>query len=212
MLRVGVLASGGGTDFQSIIDAVEGGKVDCEIAVLVTNKTDAYALKRAEGHGIPAVCIPHKGKSREEHEHELARAMDEHGVELVVLAGYIRMLTPWFVDRYMWKMINIHPALLPLFGGSGMHGLNVHRAVLDAGCKVSGCSVHFVTADVDGGPIIAQRCVPVLEGDSPESLAGRVLVEEHRLLPAVIQLFADGRIVVVDDKRVRVLPGVERTD
>ena len=204
-MRIGVLASGNGTDFQSIIDAVDNGDVTADIVVLISNKIDAYALERARKHRIPAICIPHGGMSREEHELEVANALDAHKVDLVVLAGYLRMMTTYLVDKYRWRMMNVHPALLPRFGGKGMHGERVHRAVLDAGCKVSGCTVHFVTEDVDGGPIIAQKSVPVLEGDTPETLAKRVLDAEHTLLPRAIQLFAEGKLKVVDGKRVRVL-------
>lgn len=203
-LRVGVLASGRGTDLQSLIDAQESGRLGAQIVVVISNVEDAYTLERAKKHSIPAVCIPHKGKTREEHETEIIRCLKEHGVELVVLAGYIRMLTSLIVNEFRNRMLNIHPALLPSFGGEGWYGEKVHQGVLEAGCKVSGCTVHFVTEGVDRGPIILQKAVEVRENDRPETLAARILVEEHGLLPEAVRLFAEGKLKV-EGKRVRIL-------
>lgn len=203
-LKVGVLASGRGTDLQSLIDASESGRLNAKIAVVISNVEDAYALERAKKHSIPAICIPHKGKSREEHEAEIIKCLKEREVELVVLAGYIRMLTPLIINEFRNRMINIHPALLPSFGGEGWYGEKVHQGVLDAGCKVSGCTVHFVTEGVDKGPIILQKAVEVKENDTPETLAARILVEEHKLLPEAVQLFSEGRLKI-EEKRVRIL-------
>ncbi len=200
MIDIAVMASGGGTDFQSIIDAVESGEIDVRIVLLVTNDPDAYCIERAKKHGIDYHVIDHKGKTRREHEEEIIQIFDEYEPDLIVLAGYMRILTDHFVDRYFGKMINIHPALLPLFGGPGMYGEHVHRAVLNSGMKVSGCSVHFVTNEVDMGPIIAQRCVPVKYDDDIDSLSERVLEEEHRLLPKVVGAFGEGRIKLKDEK------------
>ena len=196
------MASGGGTDFQSIIDASEAGQIDVNMKLLITNNADAYCIERAKKHDIDHYVIDHKGKSREEHEQEITEVLEEYDPDLIVLAGYMRILTDDFVDRYYGKMINIHPALLPLFGGEGMYGERVHEAVLDAGMKRTGCSVHFVTSEVDGGPIIDQRCVPVKPDDDTHSLAERVKEKEHELLPSVVGAFADGRVKLEENEAV----------
>jgi len=203
-IRIGVLASGGGTNLQAIIDACERGEIDGDVVVVISNVEDAYALERARKHDIQAFAFPHEGMSREEHEKDIIECLDQHKVDLVILAGYLRMLTPLMFSKYGGRMMNTHPALLPSFGGKGMHGLNVHRAVIDLGCKVSGCTIHFVTEDVDGGQIILQKAVPVHEDDTPEALQERVLKEEHKLLPRAIQLFAQGKLKI-EGRRCRVL-------
>ena len=203
-IRIGVLASGGGTNLQSIIDACERGEIDGDVAVVISNMPDAFALERARKHGIDAYCFPHQGVTREQHEADVIECLEQHKVNLVCLAGYLRMLTPLFINKYAGRLMNTHPALLPAFGGKGMHGMNVHQAVLDYGCKVSGCTIHFVTLEVDGGPIILQKAVPVQEGDTAETLQERVLKEEHKLFPRAIQLFAQGKLKL-DGRRVRVL-------
>ncbi len=203
-IRIGVLASGGGTNLQAIIDSCERGEIDGDVVVAISNVPEAYALERARNHGIPAFAFPHKGMTREEHEADITACLEQHSVDLVVLAGYLRMLTPVLVSKYNGKMMNTHPALLPSFGGPGMHGLKVHQAVLDRGCKVSGCTVHFVTLDVDGGPIIAQKSVQVQESDTAETLQERILKEEHKQLTRSIQLFAQGKLKI-EGKKVRVL-------
>jgi len=200
MLRIAVLASGGGTDLQSILDAIESGQIDGRVILVLSNNPDAQALERGKKHGAESVFVDHRGKEREEHERELANEIDKHEIDLIVLAGYIRMLTFYFCNKYKFKIINIHPALLPRHGGKGSFGMNVHQAVIDADENESGCSVHFVTEEVDGGPIIAQKIVKVQPGDTPESLQARVLEEEHKLLPLVVQWFAEGRVSVRDDK------------
>lgn len=198
------MASGGGTNLQAIIDSCERGEIDGEVVVVISNVPEAYALERARKHDIPAFAFPHKGLTREEHDQEIASCLGQNNVDLVVLAGYLRMLTPVMITKYSGKMINTHPALLPSFGGEGMHGLKVHQAVIDHGCKVSGCTVHFVTLGIDGGPIIAQKSVQVLEDDTAETLQERVLKEEHRLLPRAIQLFAQGKLKI-EGRRVRII-------
>lgn len=203
-IRVGVLASGGGTNLQAIIDACERGEIDGEVVAVISNVEGAYALERARKHRIPAFAFPHKGMTREEHEKDIIECLEQHQVDLVVLAGYLRMLTPLMFKKYAGRMMNTHPALLPSFGGDGMHGLHVHKAVIDRGCKVSGCTIHFVTEEVDGGQIILQKSVPVHEDDTPETLQERVLKEEHKLLPRAIQLFAQGKLKV-EGQRCRVL-------
>ena len=203
-IRIGALASGGGTNLQAIIDSCERGEIDGDVVVVISNIPEAYALERARKHGIDAFAFPHKGVTREQHEADIVECLEQHKVDLVVLAGYLRMLTPFMINKYLGRMMNTHPALLPSFGGEGMHGLNVHQAVLDCGCKVSGCSIHFVTVDVDGGQIILQKALPVLEDDTAETLQERVLKEEHRLLPRAIQLFAQGKLKI-DGRKCHVL-------
>lgn len=203
-IRIGVLASGGGTNLQAIIDACERGEIDGDVVVVISNIPDAYALERARKHRIDAFCFPHKGVTREQHEADIIACLEQHRVDLLCLAGYLRMLTPVLVDKYAGRVMNTHPALLPSFGGEGMHGLHVHQAVLDYGCKVSGCTIHFVSLDVDGGPIVLQKAVPVQEGDTAETLQERVLKEEHKLFPRAVQLFAQGKLKI-EGRRVRIL-------
>jgi len=195
-IRIGVLASGGGTNLQAILDACERGEIDGDVVVVISNMPDAFALERARKHGIDAFSFPHKGMTREAHENDVIACLEQHKVDLVCLAGYLRMLTPAMIRKYAGRMMNTHPALLPSFGGEGMHGLNVHQAVLDYGCKVSGCTMHFVTEEIDGGQIILQKAVPVLEGDTAETLQERVLKEEHKLFPRAVQLFAQGKLKI----------------
>ena len=199
-----MLASGGGTNLQAIIDACERGEIDGDVVVVISNVPEAYALERARTHRIPAFAFPHKGMTREEHEKDIIDCLVQHQVDLVVLAGYLRMMTPLFINKYAGKIMNTHPALLPSFGGKDCHGLKVHQAVIDYGCKVSGCSIHFVTAEVDGGQLILQKSVPVLEDDTAETLQERILKEEHKLFPRAIQLFAQGKLKI-EGRRVRVL-------
>ncbi len=200
MIDILVLASGGGTDFQSIVDAIEAGDILGRISMLLTNNPHAYCISRARKHDIPYRIVDHRGKEREEHEAELMEVIDLSDPDLIVLAGYMRILTDGFVHRYYGRMINIHPALLPLFGGPGYYGERVHKSVLESGMKVSGCSVHFVTSDVDMGPIISQKCVHVFDDDTVESLSQRVLKVEHKLLPDVVAAFAKGRVHLEDGK------------
>ncbi|MDH4123203.1 MAG: phosphoribosylglycinamide formyltransferase [Thermoplasmata archaeon] len=204
MIRIGVLASGGGTNLQAIIDACERGDIDGSVVIVISDKADAYSLVRARKRGIEAVSIPPEGTGREEHEKLVDATLQKARVDLVVLAGYMRILTPWFINRYLGRMMNIHPALLPSFGGKGMYGEHVHRAVIEYGCKLSGCTVHFVVPEVDGGPIIIQESVPVLEEDTPDSLASRIHPLEHKLYPKAIALFASGKLKI-EGRRVRII-------
>lgn len=190
--RVGVLASGRGTDFQSIVDAVERADLDVEIAVMICNNKDALVIERAKKHGIPWVHIDHLGKSREEFEAELVRELKVKEVDLVVFAGFMRIVTSFFIDHFRERIINIHPSLLPSFPGT-----HAQKDAVEWGSKISGCTVHFVDESVDGGPVIFQRAVQVLPGDSPEDLSQRILEQEHVVLPYVIKLFAEGRLKVV---------------
>lgn len=203
MIRIVVMASGNGTDLQSIIDACESGFIDGRVAAVISNIEGAYALERARRHGTEAILISSRGKKRREHEEEVLKELRRINPDLIVLAGYMRMLTPDFIEKYSGRIMNIHPALLPCFGGKGMYGERVHQAVLDSGARISGCTVHFVTGEVDGGPIIVQRCVPVMEGDSIESLKARILEEEHIAYPEAVRLFAEGRLTI-EGNRVKI--------
>lgn len=198
--KLGVLCSGRGTDLQSIIDAIGRGEVDAEIAVVLTDKPDAFALERAKKAGIKAVCVNRKQyDGREPFERALIAELEEAGVTLVVLAGFMRILTPVFVHHFAGRIMNIHPALLPSFPGA-----HAHRDVLAYGVKVSGCTVHFVDEGTDSGPIILQAAVPVLDGDTEETLGARVLEQEHIIYPQAIQLYCEGRLQV-DGRHVRIL-------
>lgn len=201
--RIAALVSGQGTNLQAIIDSIERKEFAAEIAVVISNIKDAYALERAKNHNIPTAVINHKDfKNREGFEQALINELDGREVNLICLAGFMRVLTPFFVNHYKNRIMNIHPALLPAF--KGLYGHQVHEAVIKSGAKFSGCSVHFVTEDVDGGPIIVQRMVPVNDDDTPDNLADRVLVEEHKAYSEAIKLFIENRIKV-EDNRVKIL-------
>jgi phosphoribosylglycinamide formyltransferase 1 len=205
-LRVGVLVSGAGSNLQALIDACRGGAVAAEIAVVISNVPQAMALDRARRAGIPAVVVHHKDfPTAAVFEAKLSEALSAHRVDLVCLAGFLRILSPEFVAAFPGRIVNIHPALLPAFGGKGMYGEKVHRAVLASGVRQSGCTVHFVTEIPDSGPIIAQAIVPVEDGDTAATLAARVAGEEHRLYPEVVRLFAERRIRLLGD-HVSILP------
>ncbi|TLY20899.1 MAG: phosphoribosylglycinamide formyltransferase [Nitrospirae bacterium] len=202
-LRVGVLASGRGSNLQAIIDAIEAGTLTARIAVVVSNKQDAQALERARRHGMPGVFLdpaPYKARAdgREAYDRAVLEVLQKHDVELVALAGYMKIVTRVLIAAYPNRIMNIHPSLLPSFPG-----LKAQQQALDWGVKVSGCTVHFVTEVVDTGPIIRQAAVPVKENDTAETLEARILAEEHRIYPEAIQLFADGRLSV-EGRRVRI--------
>lgn len=189
-LRLGVLASGGGTNLQAIIDRCQDQSLSAQIAIVITNKPGAGALERAAQAGIPTLCIDHRQHaSREDFDRAMVKALQEAGVELVVLAGFMRIITQVFLDAFPARVINIHPALLPAF--PGMH---VQQQAIDYGARFSGCTVHFVDSGVDTGPIIIQAVVPVLPSDTAEILAARILEQEHRIYPRAIQLIAEGRV------------------
>ena len=197
--KLGVLCSGRGTDLQSIIDAIEAGQVPAEIAIVLTDK-EAYALERARKAGIEAVCVDRKQfDGREPFEKALIEKLEAAGVTLVVLAGFMRILTPYFVGHFAGRIMNIHPALLPSFPGA-----HAHRDVLAYGVKVSGCTVHFVDEGTDSGPIIMQAAVPVLDDDTEETLGARVLQEEHRIYPECIRLYCEGKLKV-EGRKVTIL-------
>jgi len=211
-LRLGALASGGGTNLQTIIDNCASGKLDAEVVVVISD-VECGALERARKAGIPAQHIDRRDKqrypTREAFDRAVLDCLQAPAVALVCLAGYLRVMTPHLVDAFAGRMMNIHPALLPAFGGHGMWGHHVHQAVLDYGCKLSGCTVHFVWLETDGGPIILQRPVPVEEDDTPDTLAARILPHEHALYSEAIQLFAEGRLRI-EGRRVRILPPAPR--
>lgn len=200
-LKIGVLASGSGSNLQSIIDTIEAGKLPVRIACVVSNNATAFALERAKRHGIPSLHIDHRIFSgREAYDAAIVETLHEHGVQLVVLAGFMRIITPVLLDAFPSAIMNIHPALLPAFPG-----LHAQRQAIDYGAKVSGCTVHFVDAGTDTGPIIIQAAVPVHEGDTEETLSARILIEEHRSYPEAIRLFAAGRLRI-EGRRVVITP------
>jgi len=200
-LSVGVLASGSGTDLQSIIDASEKEMIDAEVVVVISDTKDAFALDRAKTHHIPGFFVDPNGKDRAAHEDEIDAVLRDHQIELVVGAGYMRLLSPAFVKKWQHKLINIHPALLPSFKGT-----NGQRDALQYGVKISGCTTHFMDSDMDHGPIILQAAVKVLPDDDRESLAARILAVEHQILPRTVQLFAQKRLLV-EGRTVVILPG-----
>ena len=190
--KIGVVVSGRGSNLQSIIDHIAEGKLNVEIAVVVSDHKEAFALERAAKAGIPTAVVERKGcKDKAEFEDKIDTALRDAGAEVVVLAGFMRILTGHFISRWEHKIINIHPALLPSF-----KGLDAQGQAVDYGVKVAGCTVHFVDEGTDTGPIILQKVVPVLDDDTEETLAARILVEEHKALPEAIQLWADGKLTI----------------
>ena len=190
--KIGVVVSGRGSNLQSIIDHIAEGKLNVEIAVVVSDHKEAFALERAAKAGIPTAVVERKGcKDKTEFEDKIDAALREAGAEVVVLAGFMRILTGHFISRWEHKIINIHPALLPSF-----KGLDAQGQAVDYGVKVAGCTVHFVDEGTDTGPIILQKVVPVLDDDTEETLAARILKEEHKALPEAIQLWADGKLTI----------------
>jgi phosphoribosylglycinamide formyltransferase-1 len=189
-LTLGVLASGRGSNLQAIIDAIAAGRLDAVLRVVVSDVADAQALERARRAGAPALFVDPKGPGgKADFERRIAGVLRGHGVDLVALAGYMRVCGPVLLEAFPGRILNIHPSLLPAFPG-----LHVQRQALEHGARFSGCTVHFVDAGVDTGPIIAQAAVPVLDDDTEETLAARILRQEHRLYPHAIRLFAEGRL------------------
>lgn len=198
-LALGVLASGRGSNLQAILDAIDAGRCPACVAVVVSDRAGAPALDRARRAAVKAVHIdPHAYPDRSAFDDVVARVLVEHGVELVCLAGYMRLLSPGFVAAFRGRILNVHPALLPAF--PGLHG---QRQALEYGVKVAGATVHFVDEGVDTGPVVLQAAVPVREDDTEETLAARILVEEHRLYPEAIRLYAEGRLEIAG-RRVRI--------
>jgi phosphoribosylglycinamide formyltransferase-1 len=206
-LRLAVLLSGGGTTLQNLLDHAADGRLPARVVQVVSSNPKAFGLIRAEHAGVPAVVIERKAcPSREEFSRRVFEPCRAAGAELVCLAGFLQLLK--VPDDYRGRILNIHPSLIPAFCGQGFHGAHVHQAALDAGVKVSGCTVHFVDDEYDHGPIVAQRAVPVMEDDTAETLAQRVFGQESDVYPEAVRLFAEGRLRV-EGRRVHVLP--ERT-
>lgn len=207
MIKIAVFASGGGSNLQALMDAQETGLFKAKIGLVFSNTADAKALERADNHRIESVALTSKGYSgsREDYDQEVLQLCQAKKIDLICLAGYMRILTPVLIKPYLWKIMNIHPALLPKFGGEGMYGHHVHEAVIRAKEKESGATVHFVTEGVDAGPIIVQGNVKIFSNDTPQTLAEKVLKVEHLIYPEAVRLFCDGKIKVTDG-RVKILP------
>jgi phosphoribosylglycinamide formyltransferase 1 len=201
-LVLGVLVSGSGTNLQAILDAIASGKLDAKVGVVISNLANARALDRAKAAKVPAIVVDHKAfPSRDAFDRAVVEVLEAHGVRVVVLAGFMRLLTPALLDAFPNRVINVHPALLPAFPG-----VHAQRQAIEYGVAISGCTVHFVDAGVDTGPIIAQAPVPVRDEDDEASLTARILQKEHELLPTVLQWIAEGRVAVTrpDSGRPRV--------
>ena len=203
MLKVAVLVSGGGTNLQAILDAIDSGKItNTEIRVVISNNEGAYALERAKNYGTEGLLLsPKSFETREEFNQKLLEALKEREIDLVVLAGYLVAIPPMIVEAFPDRIINIHPSLIPSFCGVGYYGLKVHEGVLSRGVKVTGATVHFVDEGTDTGPILLQKAVEIKQDDTPEILQRRVMEEaEWKILPAAIDLIAAGRVTVTDGK------------
>jgi len=199
VLILGILASGRGSNFQSIIDSIASGFLSAKIAVLITDKPDAYAIERANKHNIEVLIIrPRDFSDKNAYYSHIAEELKRRGVGLVILAGFMRVVGKALVDKFRYKIMNIHPALLPSF--PGLHG---HKDAIDYGVKISGCTVHFVDEGVDTGPIIIQAAVPAYHDDTEDTLSERILKQEHRIFPYAIKLFAEGKISV-DGRKVTI--------
>lgn len=197
MLKIAVLISGGGTDLQSVIDACEEGKINGQIQLVISNRMKAYGLERAKKAGIETAVV-------KKDDALIISMLKERQIDLVVLAGYLAILSHELIEAYPNQIINIHPSLIPSFCGSGMYGMHVHEAVLKRGVKVSGATVHFVSDEVDGGPIIMQEACDISDLDDAQDIQARVLEIEHRILPEVVRLYCDGRISV-ENGRAKVI-------
>ncbi|MBQ3221631.1 MAG: phosphoribosylglycinamide formyltransferase [Clostridia bacterium] len=204
MKKIAVFASGGGTDFQSVIDANEAERF-CEIAYLVASKPQIGSIDRANKHGIATLVFDKTAETKEEFYARVAQTLKDAGVEYIVLAGWLLVVPASFIQAFEDRIINIHPSLIPSFCGMGYYGLKVHAAAIEYGVKVSGATVHFVSADVDGGAIIMQRAVAVEADDTPESLQARILQEEHKILPLCVKLLCAGKIQKCG-RTVRIVP------
>jgi len=206
-LALGVLLSGSGTNLQALIDAIAAGTLRARIAVVISNMADAGGLERARRHGLTTIALPHgDAASREAYDRRLVQALRDHGVTLVVLAGFMRLVTPVLLDAFQNRVLNVHPALLPAFPG-----LHAERQALEHGARVTGVTVHFVDEETDHGPIVAQAVVPVFADDTEATLHARIQRQEHRLYPFAIQLIAEGR-VHIEGRRVLVDGATARAD
>ncbi len=198
MKNLGILLSGRGSNFEAIADNVASGALEANIAVVVSNRMEAAGIESARRRGLSALVIPSKGKGRDQHDREIVGALREHAVDLVCLAGYMRLLSPWFVQQFPNRILNIHPSLLPAFPG-----LEAQKQAFDYGVKVSGCTVHFVDSELDHGAIILQRTVPVLDGDDDHTLAARILEQEHIAYSEAIRIVLEGKYHVVERRVIR---------
>ena len=207
-VKIAVLVSGRGSNLQAIIDNIEKGTLSAELAVAISDQSDAYALERAKKHNIPAVAVSAKGfkGKRDEYDALLVQELQKRNVDLVCLAGFMRIITPTLIKAFPNRILNIHPSLLPSFPG-----LHVQQKAIDHGVKFSGCTVHFVDENMDTGPIIIQAVVPILDGDTEDSLSGRILKQEHKIYSRAIQLYAEGRLKV-EGRRVLLTGGKQSTD
>lgn len=192
MKNLGILLSGRGSNFEAIADNIAGGNLGASIVVVISNRADAAGIESARRRGLNALVVPSKGKARVDHDREVVNALCKHNVELICLAGYMRLLSPWFVQQYPNRILNIHPSLLPAFSG-----LEAQKQALDYGAKVSGCTVHFVDENLDHGAIILQRVVPVLDTDDEQLLAARILEQEHVAYTEAIRIVLEGKYHIV---------------
>lgn len=198
-MRIAIFASGSGSNAEAIIRASREGRLSSEVGLVISNNVNAGVLKRAKALEVNnSVIDPRSFESEELYITSLFSTLDEHEIDFIALAGYLKLVQPEFIDKYRNRITNIHPALLPSFGGKGFYGMKVHEAVIEAGCKVSGVTIHLVNEKYDRGAIIAQRTLRVLDDDSPESLAERVLKIEHEIYPEALQLFEEGRVQVTN--------------
>lgn len=199
MKNLGILLSGRGSNFEAIARNVAAGKIpDAHIAIVISNRADAGGLEIARTLGLKSLLIPSKGKERKDHDREVVAALREHKVDLVCMAGYMRLLSPWFVRQYPWRILNIHPSLLPAFPG-----LEAQQQAFAYGVKVSGCTVHFVDEELDHGPIIVQRPIPVFDTDTEHTLAARILEQEHIAYTEAINIVLEGKYEIVGRRLVR---------
>jgi phosphoribosylglycinamide formyltransferase-1 len=199
-LNLAVLCSGGGTNLQALIDAIEKKELFAEIKIVISNNSKAFALERARNHNIPALHLSHKQfDTPEEFDQKLLEVLKENQVDMVILAGYMKIVSPVVIRTYKNRILNIHPALLPHFGGPGMYGIHVHEAVIRSGVKITGVTIHIVDEVYDHGAIVIQKPVEVKDDDTPETLAERVLKVEHQTYKEAIQLFAEGRVEIKDN-------------
>ena len=202
-LQLGVFASGRGSNFMAILEAIREGNLGADVRLLLTNSPEAGALSIAREHDVSTTVVSKSDfEDRDQFIQAMLSVLDEHGVEFIALAGYMKKIPPEVITAYKNRIVNIHPALLPSFGGKGMYGHHVHEAVIARGCKVTGVTVHIVDEVYDHGPIVMQRCVSVEEEDTPESLAARVLKIEHKIYAEALQLFAEGRVEVKDQRAI----------
>ncbi|WZL73931.1 phosphoribosylglycinamide formyltransferase [Clostridiaceae bacterium 35-E11] len=205
-IKIAVFASGSGTNLQAVIDHIEKGNIYGEIAVILSNKQEAYALERGKKHGIESIYIGRKNVPNEEerNNHKIIEILKSKNIDLIVLAGYMNILGKDLVEEYKHRIINIHPSLIPSFCGKGFYGEKVHKGVLEYGVKITGATVHFVDEGTDTGPVILQKAVEVKDTDTAETLAKRVLEVEHQLLPMAVKLFAEGKLKI-EGRKVKII-------